>query len=100
MRARRDVNLTAPSNGTYAGILVFQDPSDTSTINISGGSNTSFNGAIYAPAAPMVSTGGSGSALDADLDVKTLNVSGGGSINSVAIANFGSLNVSVAKVVE
>jgi Flp pilus assembly protein TadG len=95
-----NVNLTAPSSGTYAGILVFQDSADTSAMSIQGGSNVSFNGAIYAPAANVTLGNGSGTSIDADLVANTLTMNGGGTLNATAASNFGSLNISVAKIVE
>jgi Flp pilus assembly protein TadG len=95
-----NVNLTAPTSGTYAGALIFQDPADTQTISIQGGSNTSFNGAVYAPSAGVTLGNGSGTAIDADLVAKTLTMNGGGTLSSSATSNFGTLNISVAKVTE
>jgi Flp pilus assembly protein TadG len=105
-----NVNLTAPSSGTYSGIVVLQDPGDptltvprlpdTQPISIQGGSNTSFNGAIFAPTSNVILGNGSGTAIDADLVAKTLTMNGGGTLNSTAAANLGTLSISVAKVTE
>jgi hypothetical protein len=95
-----NVNLTAPSSGTYNGAVVFQDPADTQAISIQGGSNTSFNGAIYAPSSNVTLGNGSGSAIDADLVAKSLTMNGGGTLNSTAAANLGTLSISVSKVTE
>jgi len=95
-----NVNLTAPTSGTYSGALIFQDPADTATMSVQGGSNTSFNGAIYASTAAVTLGNGSGTAIDADLVAKTLTMNGGGTLNSTATSNFGSLNISVAKLTE
>jgi hypothetical protein len=43
---------------------------------------------------------GSGTAIDADLVAKTLTMNGGGTLNSTATSNFGTLNISVAKLTE
>jgi Flp pilus assembly protein TadG len=51
-------NLVAPTTGTYAGILFFQNPSDTSTATINGGSGSVFQGALYFPGAAMQLNGG------------------------------------------
>jgi Flp pilus assembly protein TadG len=95
-----NVNLTAPTSGTYAGIVVFQDPSDTQALSIQGGSNTSFNGAIYAPSSNVTLGNGSSNAISADLVAKTLTMNGGGTLSSTASSNFGALNISTAKVAE
>lgn len=103
-----NVNLTAPNSGTYAGIVVYQDPgdpaapraADTQNISIQGGSNTSFNGAIFAPTSNMTLGNGSGTSINADIVANTLTMNGGGTLNSTATSNFGTLNVSVAKLTE
>jgi hypothetical protein len=67
---------------------------------ISGGSNISFTGAVYAPASQVTVSGGSGMVIDSEVDAKTLTVTGGAALNSTAIANFGTLNISTAKMTE
>jgi hypothetical protein len=51
-------NLVAPTTGTYAGILFFQNPSDTSSATINGGSGSVFQGALYFPGATLQLNGG------------------------------------------
>jgi len=50
------VSLTAPTGGTYSGILFFQSSADTSTAQIAGSSswNTTLQGSYYFPAAKVV----------------------------------------------
>jgi len=50
-------NLTAPTSGTFAGILFFQNPSDTSAATFNGSNGTTFNGAIYLPKAQVTMNG-------------------------------------------
>jgi Flp pilus assembly protein TadG len=95
-----NVNLTAPTSGTYAGIVVYQDAADTQPLSIQGGSNTSFNGAIYAPNSNVNLGNGSSNAISADLLAKTLTMTGGGTLSSTALSNFGTLGTSVAKLGE
>jgi len=47
------VTLTAPTSGTYSGVLFFQDPGDTAPATILGNSslNTNLEGAFYFPTA-------------------------------------------------
>jgi Putative Flp pilus-assembly TadE/G-like len=45
--------MYAPSSGTYEGLLFYQDPLDTQQLTINGGSNSFFNGAVYAPKADV-----------------------------------------------
>jgi hypothetical protein len=48
-----NVQFTAPTTGTYAGILFYQDPNDTSTAKINGTSSSVFQGALYFPKASL-----------------------------------------------
>jgi hypothetical protein len=43
------VSLTAPTSGSYSGILVAQDPTNTSSATVDGGTNPKFEGAFYFP---------------------------------------------------
>ena len=45
------VNLSAPSTGTYAGILMYQDPTDTNTTGatLGGNSGAQYTGILYFP---------------------------------------------------
>ena len=48
-----DVELSAPNSGTYAGMLFYQDPSDTSKAVIDGNSNSYYQGGLYFPGAEL-----------------------------------------------
>ena len=48
-----DISLSAPNSGTYAGILFYQDPLDTSTAIMDGTANSFFQGALYFPGAEL-----------------------------------------------
>ena len=48
-----NVQFSAPNSGTYAGILFYQDPNDTSTAKINGTSSSVFQGALYFPKASL-----------------------------------------------
>ena len=56
------VNLTAPTTGPTAGIVLFGDRNmpEGTTFKLSGGSTQSFVGAIYLPKAALTYSGGSG----------------------------------------
>ena len=95
-----NVNLTASTSGTYAGILVYQVASDTNALSVQGGSNTSFNGAIYAPGAAVTLGNGSNSTIDANIAAQSLTMNGGGTLNSSATSGLGTLSTSVAKLTE
>jgi Flp pilus assembly protein TadG len=51
MTGNPSINLTAPSTGTYAGILMWQDKLDTNTTgpSLGGNSGAQFNGILYFP---------------------------------------------------
>src|ERR1051326_6322251 len=56
------VNLTAPTTGLTAGIVLFGDRNmpEGTTFKLTGGSTQSFGGAIYLPKAALTYSGGSG----------------------------------------
>ena len=56
------VNLTAPSTGTWQGVLFYQDRADTASSTLVGGTAQLMNGVLYFPSANRTSTGGSGTA--------------------------------------
>jgi hypothetical protein len=85
-----NTNLTAPTTGTYAGVLIFQDPLDQSTAAITGASGTVYNGAFYFPDAQLTMTGSnSASALYTILVAKDLDLTG--TNNLTFNANYSSL---------
>jgi Putative Flp pilus-assembly TadE/G-like len=47
------VTLTGHSGGPYAGVLFYQDRNDFSPATLDGGSNPSFEGALYFPSATL-----------------------------------------------
>jgi len=55
------VSFSAPSTGTYAAILFYQDPNDSSAAKINGTSGSSFQGALYFPKASLDFGGTAGS---------------------------------------
>jgi hypothetical protein len=58
-----EIDLIAPSTGTYAGIAIYQDrraENCNNCNNINGNSNSSFQGAFYFPNQEMIFTGTSG----------------------------------------
>ena len=95
-----NVNLTAPTNGTYSGDVIFQDPSDTQAMNIQGGANTNLSGIIYAPTSNVTLANGTNTVLNADFVANTLTIGGGETLKSYATSNLGTLNLSVAKLTE
>jgi Flp pilus assembly protein TadG len=71
--------LTAPTSGTYQGILFFQDRSifSSASSSFSGGSTANVSGTIYLPSGVLYFSGGASTApLTMALVCKGLNVSG------------------------
>jgi hypothetical protein len=69
--------LSAPTSGTFAGVLLFQDRSDTKSDEIlasTSNSNAAFNlsGTVYASAAPLII----GAKIAIAVDVNTLTLGG------------------------
>jgi hypothetical protein len=74
-----NIQLSAPNTGPYVGILVFQDPNDTSSARVGGDNNSFFDGALYFPEGQLTLLGSSGGAgfnvafVDADAVVLSGN---------------------------
>ena len=56
------IDLVAPTTGTYAGILFFQNPADGSAAQINADSSSVFQGALYFPDAILQLNGGNNAA--------------------------------------
>jgi hypothetical protein len=86
------VNLTAPSSGTYAGVLFYQDPrtpAGSSTIN--GNSASRFQGGLYFPSRGLTFNGNTGmNTTCLQLVALTLTFSGNSNIQNTCPANSGS----------
>ena len=55
-----NISLSPMTSGTYAGITMFQDRANTSSVSMSGGSNVSNTGTFYFPSATLNLSGSSG----------------------------------------
>ena len=69
--------LSAPTSGTYDGILFYQARSDTQTASIQGGANSTLNGILYFPSAALNIGNGSSSTFNISLVASTLTFNGG-----------------------
>ena len=58
-RGTGTIQLTAPSSGTYAGVLFYQDPNDTIGPSIGGNDSSYFDGALYFPKSQVTFFGNS-----------------------------------------
>lgn len=55
------ITLTAATTGPYAGLVIYQQRSSTTSMNIANGSTTMIVGTVYAPSATAIFAGGSSS---------------------------------------
>ncbi len=81
------LNLTAPTSGTYNGILFYQDKSDTNTLSITGNGSSDIEGIFYAPSAKLNLTGNGGSTMYANLVVSALSITGNGNLRNYSGKN-------------
>jgi len=83
-------NLTAPTTGTYAGIALYEDRSDTSGITLSGSTGTNVSGVVYMPKGNLTYSGFSGtSGVATTLVVNNIIFSGTTYINNAATSAYG-----------
>ena len=75
-------NLSPPTTGTYAGIVIFQTRDNTKALTISGNAS-GMTGTIYAPTAQLGESGNG--SLTAALIVNTMTVSGNGVANTLTL---------------
>ena len=90
INAQARLNLSAPTSGTYGGVLMYQDPRATlgNTIQINGNSLTSYEGAFYFPKAYMTFNGTTGMNTQClQLVARRLTFSGNSSVSNTCPAN-------------
>jgi hypothetical protein len=73
--------LTAPTTGSLAGILFFQDRSDSSSATINGSNTSTFTGALYFPAAQLTYNGSGPLSAYTILVANTIVFNGSSTIN-------------------
>lgn len=88
-----NATFSAPTSGTYTGILFFEDSSaygvsTSSTSSFIGGSTSYFQGALYFPTTPVIYSGGT-LAQYTIIDAYSVTVSGGS--QAVLNSNYSSL---------
>ncbi|MEO7177621.1 MAG: pilus assembly protein TadG-related protein [Allosphingosinicella sp.] len=87
------LNLSAPTDGVYGGILMYQDPRATlgNSISINGNSLTSYEGGFYFPRAYMTFNGNTGMHTEClQLVARRLTFSGNSSVSNTCPANSAS----------
>ncbi len=92
MNGGATVQLSAPTSGTYAGILFYQDRRATYQTNkFNGNSNSAYQGAIYMPAQNVEWTGTAGMVTDClQIVSRRVYFSGNSSVNNSCPAGSGS----------
>jgi hypothetical protein len=73
--------LTAQTTGNYAGILFFQDRSDTSNATVNGSATSNFTGALYFPATQLTYNGSGPLSAYTILVANTILLNGSSTIN-------------------
>lgn len=82
MNSSAIVQVTAPTSGTYKGIVLWQSSSNSAGMDIDSGSTSYFQGAIYLPdAALTLNSNCNSTAAYTILDVQTLTVNSGVTFN-------------------
>jgi Flp pilus assembly protein TadG len=93
------VNLTAPSSGSTAGLVIWQAKSDTNEMILDAGSNSSWGGSVYVPGGQLTLNSNSGASSYGMIVAKsamvnaTISLSGGSSGGS----HNGSLTIALAE---
>lgn len=83
-------NLSAPTSGTYEGIVLFEDRSNSSGITLSGSTGTQVNGVVYMPDGNLTYSGYSGtSGVATTIVVNNITFSGTSYINNAATSAYG-----------
>lgn len=81
-------NLSAPTTGTYNGLLFFGPPTNTNTVALTSGiSLSTLNGIIYFPGAPLSFNGLAVVNLNNSIIVKSFSFTGIGAVNDYAMIN-------------
>jgi hypothetical protein len=71
------LNLSAPTSGTYDGILFYQDRSDSNAATIEGGASSVLKGILYFPDAALTIGNGTTSTFYTPVVAKTFSLVGG-----------------------
>ena len=77
-------NFSAPTSGTYSGILFYEDPTDSAGDSFIGGSLGNLSGIFYMPSANFDLANGAGATFNVDFVVGSLTMSGAATLNPYA----------------
>ena len=76
MTGTPSLNLSAPTSGTYDGLLFYEPPSNTAPMNLIGTPGSTLAGTVYAPAAAVNLQGNAGATISLNFVVNTLSLIG------------------------
>lgn len=86
------VQLSPPTSGAYAGIVIYQEKANTNTITINGTSDSYLNGFVYAPGAHIFYAGNSMATAQSEcirIVGKTVEMTGNSDIKSNCTSQLG-----------
>jgi hypothetical protein len=83
-------NLSAPTSGTYNGILFYQDRSNTQAASMQGGATSVLQGIVYLPSANLTMGNGSAFTYYSPVIAQTLTMYGGSTFTD---DDYNTLNV-------
>lgn len=84
------ISLTAPTSGTYDGILFYQDRADSNLASFEGGANSNLKGILYFPSAPMNIANGTSTTMYTPMVAKTISMAGGATLTDDDYASINS----------
>ncbi len=100
MTGNISLNLTAPTSGTYNGILIDQPSNNTRTLSLTGNAGSTLKGIIYAPSAAVSFTGNSGANVYTDFVVGSLTLVGNAGFRDYATIAGNNTPLTAARLVE
>jgi hypothetical protein len=86
-----NLNFSAPTSGSYNGILFYQDRFDTSSASVQGGATSTLNGILYFPDAALTIGNGATSTISASIIAGSLSIVGGSNVQEI---NYSTINPS------
>ena len=97
-----DIQLSPPASGPYAGVLFYQDPSDTAAPSLGGDNNSFFKGILYFPKVQLTFFGNNVSYATGIVVADAIALSGNPTVNLQGTAGLppGVTIVSSATLVE
>ena len=100
--ANEIINLSPPSEGSYAGITIYQERTNTNAVVINGGSGSNVTGFIYAPGAHVFYAGNSdmsGSGQCIRIVGNTVEMTGNSSVASNCEAELGGKKMYAGRII-